>query len=349
MLSGDSQKKSSVDAAKISSAVCEAHWSKGGVVAATSSKTFKLSRKSTGEEGDEQDEEWGEGNEDIAEEMKFEDSAERAICNGERESPSPEPAADFERLVMRLAGDTETGMEVIFLGALRFSSVVRVMESLEALWRSLKELMIGVEEVVWDFLEIVAFEEAAELAAFLTFVVFGLVVGLVVGFDFLAAFGFDVGLAADDDADAAAHDRVGAPRSKPDFNKLFFPEPVGAEAMGEGLGSNGRKEGLMETYLVWFLAGVAITGAAEEDMEGFAGTEDAAETVVEWFALGTYFSPSAGRAIADSDTEHSGTLLLENFSDEGDDERISIVNRNQSRKSWACFKWQQFEGLWLFQ
>lgn len=120
----------------------------------------------------------------------------------------------------------------------------------------------------------VVFEEAAEPAAFLAFVVFCLVVVV----DFLAAFGFDLGLAADaDDAAAAAHDRVGAPR----FNKLFFPEPVGAEAMGEGLGSNGRKEGLIGTYLVWFLAGVAITGAAEEDTEAFAATEDAEETVVE--------------------------------------------------------------------
>lgn len=102
-------------------------------MAATSSKAFKLSSRSIGEDGDEHDEEWGEGNEEIAEEMKFEDSAERAICNGERESPSPEPAVDFERLVMRLAGDTETGMEVIFLEALRFLSVVRVMGSLEAL------------------------------------------------------------------------------------------------------------------------------------------------------------------------------------------------------------------------
>lgn len=108
---GESQKKSSVAlAARISSAVCEAHASRGGVETPSRDIPSRMELGLFPSPGLEQSDELGDGSDETAElEMRFEDSAESDMWMGSRVGVA-ESSSLLERLVIKLAGDTVTGI-----------------------------------------------------------------------------------------------------------------------------------------------------------------------------------------------------------------------------------------------
>lgn len=214
------------------------------------------------------------------------------MCNGESVSASlAEPAVDFERLVMRLAGDTVAGIDcnccfffkdafrgffdlrsVLLAVVIMSGEVVKVMAVMELSVRevsleALRESLKGEDCFLVAALGFGALGALGVLGALTT------LAEVLVDLNFSGARVEGLGL-----AESATEVGVWS-KSEPVFNSVLLPVP----ALGEGLGRRGLKEGLIGTNfwrrLTGAVEGLRVGLMAAAGLFGFVGAAAAAKVV----------------------------------------------------------------------